>query len=114
MKIERTIDEDGAVRYYNENGLLHREDGPAVEYCRSGHGGGNRWFYNGKKHRTDGPAVTHVDGTTEWWIDGVRHRLEGPAVEYSQGGGKWFYNGKRVDCSSQEEFERLIKLRVFW
>ena len=27
MNVERIVDEDGAVRFYNENGQLHREDG---------------------------------------------------------------------------------------
>lgn len=114
MKSERTVDEDGAVRYYNEAGQLHREDGPAVEYCRSKHGGGHRYFFNGKKHRLDGPAVMHEDGTTEWWVHGVRHREDGRAIEYSQGGGRWFYRGGAVECETQEEFERLIKIRAFW
>lgn len=114
MKSEKTVDEDGAVRYYNENGLLHREDGPAVEYCKSNHGGGSRWFYNGKKHRIGAPAVIHSDGTTEWWVDGARHRLDGPAIEYSQGGGRWFYRNKSVECNGLEDFTRQIKLRAFW
>jgi hypothetical protein len=114
MKIERIVDEDGAVRFYNENGQLHREDGPAVEYCKSKHGGGNRWFYNGQKHRIGGPAVTHEDGTTEWWEHGARHRIDGMAIENSQGGGRWFYRGKFVECENQEEFERLVNLKAFW
>jgi hypothetical protein len=77
----RTESEDGTVRFYNENGQLHREDGPAIEYCKSKAGGGNRWYLNGKKHRVDGPAVTHADGTTEWWLNGQRHRMDGPAFE---------------------------------
>jgi hypothetical protein len=63
--------------------------------------GNNYWWLNGKLHRTDGPAVTIivlapglddiVGVTFEWWVDGVK-----------------------LDCTTQEEFLRLIKLRAFW
>ena len=44
MKIS-TITIYGNKSWYNENGELHREDGPALEYS---------------------------NGTKEWWIKGVR------------------------------------------
>ena len=58
-----TINEVGATRWVNENGQLHREDGPAVEY---------------------------LDGRKYWW-----------------------YNARRINCNSQEEFERIINLLIF-
>ena len=33
-------DEAGNVHWYNKNGQLHREDGPAVEYAN-----GSKWWY---------------------------------------------------------------------
>ena len=34
---------------------------------------GNRFYYNSADllHRTDGPAIEWVDGSKEWWINGV-------------------------------------------
>lgn len=85
MKI--STDEDGAKYWHNENDLYHREDGPAVE----GH-----------------------DGYKEWWVNGRLHRLDGPAIEYSDGSKYWFYHGKYIICETNEEFKRIIKLKIFW
>jgi hypothetical protein len=83
------INEFGTKSWYNEDGKLHREDGPAAEY---------------------------INGAKEWYLDGKRHREEGPAIEFAGRGRDkyWYYNGEYVDCSTQKEFERIIKLRMFW
>ena len=60
------IDTDGTKRWYNEDGLYHRLDGPAIELLN----GTKRWYLNGKQHRLDGPAVEHYDGWYEWWANG--------------------------------------------
>jgi hypothetical protein len=86
MKSERFIKPDGNY-YYNEFGRLHREDGPALE---------------------------HISGRKMWYYDGKKHRLDGPAVEYANGFLIWYINDEPMHCTSQEEFERLIKLKVFW
>ncbi len=53
---------------------------------------GKRWFNeSGDYHREDGPALEHYTGKKEWW-----------------------YRGNRIECSSQEEFERLLRLKAFW
>jgi hypothetical protein len=79
---------DTTCKYWNLAGsdLLHREDGPAVEYVN----GDRSWFIYGKRHRMDGPAVEWGD-RMEWWI-----------------------NGERLDCNTQEEFQRLMRLKGFW
>jgi hypothetical protein len=41
------------------------------------------------------------------------HRLDGPAREWAAG-KEWYIHGERIFCSSQEEFERLMKLKAFW
>ena len=52
---------------------------------------------------------------TEWRNEkGELHRENGPAREYSDGRKDWYYQGKYIDCSSQKQFEQLIKLKVFW
>ena len=57
-KIERIVGKDGTIKWY-KNGLLHREDGPAIEWAD----GGKEWYINDKLHREDGPAVEYSDGT---------------------------------------------------
>jgi hypothetical protein len=53
--------------WFNENGQLHRLNGPAIEYSS----GSEQWYQNGKRHRTDGPAVEWSDNYKEYWIDDV-------------------------------------------
>jgi hypothetical protein len=81
------IDINGAKVWYNSNRLLHREDGPAFE---------------------------SVYGSKSWYINGKLHRIDGPAIKFSNGAECWYFNDTFIQCSSQEEFERLIKLKAFW
>ena len=46
--------------------------------------------------------------------NGKLHRIDGPAVEHSDGVKEWYYEDKEIECSSQEEFERIINLQLFW
>ncbi|MDE1834530.1 MAG: hypothetical protein KGH64_04285, partial [Candidatus Micrarchaeota archaeon] len=77
--------------YRNEQGQLHRANGPAIEYAN----GGKEWYLNGKRHRTDGPAVEYADGYKAWYLNGQRHRTDGPAVEYADGSKEWYLNDQR-------------------
>lgn len=45
---------------------------------------------------------------------GQFHREDGPALEYFDGTKIWYFHGKWIDCSTQEEFLKIIKLRMFW
>lgn len=62
--------ENGARMWYNEDGILHREDGPAImtdDYVA--------WYDNGKFSRKNGqPARIFFSGGMEWREDGVLHR----------------------------------------
>ncbi len=59
---------DGTIRYYDDFGMYHRENGPAV-ICDSG----SKFYYkHGKQHRTDGPAQIMDNGRFEYWIDGTK------------------------------------------
>lgn len=49
---------------YYDNGLLHREGGPAAILK----GGTRLWFYEGRLHREDGPAVS--GNPPGWYIHG--------------------------------------------
>jgi len=53
-------------------------------------------------------------GTKRWILNGKLHREDGPAIEYVNGPKYWWYHGERILCSSQEEFERLLKLKALW
>ena len=66
------IDSEGNKRWYNEQGELHREDGPAVEYLN----GTKEWYLNGRLHRLDGPAIEYADGYKEWWLNGKNYTEE--------------------------------------
>ena len=75
--------------WYNLEGQLHREDGPAVEYKN----GDKSYYMNGKRHREDGPAMEYVDGYKSYYINGNRHREDGPSVEYAGGDKSYYING---------------------
>jgi hypothetical protein len=96
--------------YYYLNDKLHRIDGPAIEYCE----GDKSWYQNGELHRIDGQAYECVNGHKEWWQNDKLYRIDGPAVEYSDGDKDWYYKDQKIDCNSREEFERYIKLKLFW
>ena len=46
--------------------ILHREDGPAIEYKT----GLKEWYIHGKRHRVDGPAQILGDGKLKWCLNG--------------------------------------------
>lgn len=53
-------------------------------------------------------------GGSAWYLDGKLHRTDGPAVCCRDGSRRWYFHGQYIDCKSQEEFERLLKLKAFW
>ena len=69
-------------KFWYENGVFHREDGPAIE-CQNG---SKYWFKNGVSHRLDGPAVEsrseRGDKYNAWFRDGLRYRNDGPVIEW--------------------------------
>ena len=66
---EYTITDSYGKFYYKDKKktILHREDGPAIEYAD----GGKDWYFNGKLHRIDGPAVEIVNGTAPLTVNGA-------------------------------------------
>lgn len=63
-------------RWYR-NGVLHREDGPAMIHLLDGTEQwiSEWWCRDGKLHRDDGPAIIGPDGTEQWWRNGVRYEF---------------------------------------
>ncbi len=109
-------------KFYDDAGNLHKEDGPAIEF----EDGSFSWYYHGVIHNPNGIAVKNVNIVDSWFQNGKLHRLDGPAIIYYSVGVPndhlmepkiklmyWHLNGKAINCSSQEEFERLIKLKSF-
>ena len=71
-------EEESGVFWYKD-GVLHREDGPAIEYRN----GTTKWYLNGKRHREDGPAAqyTHfisqaMQGSNLWFLDDIQYTEE--------------------------------------
>ena len=81
-----------------------------------------QWFKDDSLHREDGPAIEGRGGYKAWYINGIRHRIDGPAIESCESvfdpnlvtRKAWYYEGKLIKCNSQEEFEKLIKLKILW
>lgn len=95
MKITKEVDDIGTIRWFDENGRLHREDGPAI-ITKNGY---QAWYKEGKYHRDGGPAVITKNGSKKWIKNGEKHRLDGPAVEYFDGDKMWHINGEHFDES---------------
>ena len=57
-------------------------------------------------HRENGPAVEYIDGDKFWYIEDYLHRLDGPAIEFSNGYKEWYVNGQYL---TEHEFSRQIK-----
>ena len=63
--------------------------------------------------------ITHDGTCLSLDKDNRLHRLDGPAkVGLALPGVKadveWWYHGTRIHCNSQEEFDRALRLKVFW
>ena len=86
------IDEHGTKRWYLNGGILHREDGPAIEYT----GSTKIWKLNGVYHRKYGPAMEYTDGYKEWRYHHKRHRLDGPAVTWGDEHKEWWIRGHPI------------------
>jgi hypothetical protein len=89
---------DGSKSWYRD-GKLHREDGPAIE-CADG---SKEWYRDDKLHREGGPAIEYASGSKYWYRDGLLHREDGPAIEYADGSNSWYLNGEKL---SEAEFLR--------
>lgn len=93
-------------RHWRVNGMIHRENGPAIEYAD----GDKEWWIGGKLHRETGPAVELANGYTAWYLHGVLHRDSGPAIEWPLVYNRaaiskaWYANGKkhRIDGPAVE------------
>ena len=63
--VEIKVERDGTRLWYLHS-VLHRDDGPAVEYPN----GQKWWFQFGKQHREDGPAIERPDARSSGFVMG--------------------------------------------
>jgi len=91
-KYQVEVFKDG-TKLWRKDGILHREDGPAVEMGD----GSKSWYKDGKLHRENGPAVED-NGYKAWYKNNKCHREDGPAIEYQNGAKEWWENGKQLRC----------------
>ena len=99
---------DRDISWHDEQGMLHREDGPAVLWA-SGmqklyrHGelyeevwpdGTKAWYQQGELHRDDGLAIIRRDGTQEWYQYGELHRDGKPAIIRRDCTEEWYQHGE--------------------
>ena len=60
-------------------------------------------------------VVSDYNDTVIHYKNRKLHRENGPAVIYKNPKYKeYWYEGKKTDCNSQEDFERIINLQLFW
>jgi len=90
---------------------MKKDDQPICETYNSGN---KSWYLYGQLHREDGPAIKYANGSKAWYFHDQRHRTDGPAIERVNGEKYWYYQGELINCSSQEEFKRLLKLKALW
>lgn len=54
------------------------------------------------------------DYSRHYYSEGRLHRLDGPAISNPETGyNQWVFKGQYIQCESQEEFVKMIKLLVF-
>jgi hypothetical protein len=86
---EMIVDSDGSKNWYL-NGVLHREDGPALDW----NNGYKSWYFHGKRHRIGGPAEIS-DGSRYYHINDVEYSFED-------------YLNKLVELGYGKEAEKLL------
>ena len=64
---------NGEIEYINVFGNFSKKDGPA-KIIKSIIGNEEYWYKNGLLHREDGPAVSGGYLPTEYWVNGVKSK----------------------------------------
>jgi len=82
------------------------------------HGDYRDWYYKDEIKKT---YFINTDYTAYYSHDQQSyHRLSGPARSWGQnnvnfpGRQEWWIDGEKINCSTQEEFEKIVKLKAFW
>jgi hypothetical protein len=101
-------DAQGTRKWYNANGILHRDnDLPACEKIN----GNKYWYVNGKIHRdNDLPALDESNGTKAWYVNGKLHRIGGlPAVIVYNGMKIFYIYGRYLRYEEIINYYKILK-----
>jgi hypothetical protein len=90
-----TMTETDGKKEWRLNGLLHREDGPAVDGPD-----GKMWYLHGILHREDGPAVEGVDDDEGGYLNDM-FQTEEDEPRNKEVYKAWYLNGEKL---SEEEY----------
>ena len=71
---KRWYSRSGTVRWRDDEGRRHREDGPAVVWPD----GTQYWFNHGRYHFAHGPSDLYASGSLRWYEDGRHLRRRDP------------------------------------
>jgi hypothetical protein len=63
-------------------------------------------------HRDNAPAFIYANGNSIWYQHGLLHRLDGPAIDVGNGDGFWYIDGEKIRCKDNDEFLRVVKMKV--
>ena len=74
--------------------------------------GNKRWDHNCEEGKYS--FIITANETQLWNLNHKLHNINGPAIISTNGAKTWYYHGKQIGCSSQQKFEKLIKLKAFW
>lgn len=92
-------EDKSVVTGYYQNGLLHREDGPAfIIQAANGEMITEEYYKLGVMHRIDGPAMIRKN-RTEYRQEGELHRVDGPALTV-MGIDEYYIQGVQTDAKS--------------
>lgn len=130
------INYDNRQEFYDCDGNLHNELGPAISY----HDGVKKWYVRGALHRTDGPAIltpkyqkyylngkchredgpayiaisSNGDQSLKYYKHGLLHREDGPAVNLQNKCLYYFYEGQAYpDIKNDQEWVNFLKFKNF-
>lgn len=85
------IDRWGAKRYYNDEGQLHRTDGPASIASA----GSKSWYVNGEWNDVTKPSIIGASGVVLWYKV-HHHRSNGPSEDRPNGYKEWYTDGEII------------------
>ena len=71
---KRRYNRDGWIQWIDDEGLLHRVDGPAWVWPD----GTQYWFNHDRDHFVHGPSDLYADGRLAWYEDGEYLRERDP------------------------------------
>jgi hypothetical protein len=97
-----SIQEGKSQRWFDEQGLLHRENGPAVEYAD---GGGEWWIHGHRQTKNGQSTIVTPCGTQIWVIDDQLHRDQEPAIIGVANRQEWWVHGHRSRENNQPAIE---------